>query len=58
MRDSAPPETPFLTSQNGTLAQQTPVVRRFNMLKPSTEAQNTAKDNKNVITGGVMIRQI
>ena len=36
-RETAPPETPFLTSDGGTLINKTPVMRRFNVLKPTNE---------------------
>ena len=35
MRDSAPPETPFLTSDGGALVNQTPVMKRFSVFRPS-----------------------
>ena len=35
IRDGAPPETPFLTSEGGALVNQTPVMKRFSILRPA-----------------------
>ena len=59
MRDNAPPETPFLTSAGGNNVNQTPVIQKFKMLKPTTEVRNnnTKEDNNNkTIAGGVLFR--
>ena len=50
MRDGAPPETPFLTSDGGVLVNQTPVMKRFNVLKPATG------DQSNTVAGGLVFR--
>ena len=43
MRESAAPETPFLTSEGGVLVNPTPVVKkRFKVLKSDTEDQDSS----------------
>ena len=40
MRENVEPETPFLTSEGGALINQTPVIKRFKVLNPETQAQD------------------
>ena len=50
---NAPPETPFLTSKGGALVNQTPVIKRFNVLRPVTGA-----GSNNIATGGVVFNRL